>query len=253
MEDEDLPSDEYRFVPARHVPGYELICPIVEVVGYAEDDDFHFLNPYTSMFSKAPLELTLTAIPTFLILELGLIDPGKEIPVKLAGEAVAAGIRAVFGPCGVTIAHERIRTVVELDALMSSHQFAGQFTHIIIIGHGNNEGLGFLSAGGIETVGGHQLAELLGCVEGCADCQIISLCCESGCSDVASELSKAPNITEVIGPSKSFPVNWAAPFISGYLLKLLSSGESHEEALQMAAQWCDETPMVIWRDGSKVS
>jgi len=249
-----------RYVPAGWLPGYDEICPLAPQHGHVNGNEFTFrpvvghtiLEPVTK-----PLADTLPEAPLFLILELGLIEHALEEPVRKAGDAIEAELKLLFGYCGGAVVRDRIRTTPELAALMTHHPFAGEWTHIIIVGHGGADGLGFIdhtnpTCGTPLQVGGIELASLLGCDSGCTDCQIISFCCHSGCGDVVAELSKAPNVTEVVAPTETFGVSWTASFISGYFQKLYRSGEPRDVALQLAASWCAETPMAIWRDGTQV-
>jgi hypothetical protein len=245
------PLQQVRYVPAAFIPSYGDSCPLVRLDGEVNETDFVYLNPYEpGTAQNVPLERTLTREPTILVLELGLLEPSKENPVRRAGEAMTSGLTAIFGDCGAVVKRERIRTLTELRLTMSTDPLFSEYTHVILIGHGNTAGLAFLDNG---AVSGAELASALGCEIGCPERQIISLCCHSAASCIAGELSLAGGVSEVIAPTREFPVLWAPSFVCGYFLKLFRSGMAQDLALAAASGWCDETPMAVWRGGSIVS
>lgn len=251
-EDHDMTGlIERPYVPRGFYPGAPGNCPLIKVpedVTYSEqvDADKH-------MIVEMGLENTISiprdrivSNPGFVVLELG--HAKKDHSISTSADAIKSGLTSMFVGGGPEVNYERCRTTVEIREIMKEHR--DLWSHIVIIGHGTSGGIKFLDRESPAT--GLELSALLGCDEGCRDVEIISLCCHSGCSLVAKTLSSAPNVTEVIAPEKGFEIQWAEMFILGYYMKLFNGTGTVNEAVTETAKWCDDQPMVIWRDGKKV-
>lgn len=255
----DLPTMPPRehfelWVPIGHLHGLDSACPVIACPGQVDGDTFWatvFTEEPEVLEFPVPLAETLDRAPTVLILELGALE--NEDAVTTACDAVEAELHTVFGECGGDIDREKCRTTAELRCFMSKHRNAGLWTHIIVVGHGGPEGVGFINHEDPEgppiAVGGTELADLLGCEWGCGDTQIISLCCDSGCVTAVGALSRAANITEVIAPLDKFPISYAGPFVNLYFQRLYRSAAGRVAAVEEASMCCEFLPMAIWRDG----
>lgn len=236
------------YVPGRFKPGYNDFCPIIPAYGYFEADQFHatfFDNGVTEAIA-IDAQLALVA-PGFLVLELGDIQADETL--SGAANAVATNLLLLFSACNVPVEHVRVRTTIELIEYMKVYR--ANYSHIILVGHGSTDGLHFLDRKSAVT--GIELAGMLGCDNDCRELQIISLCCHSGCSNMAQSLSNAPNVSEVIAPTAVVDLRWAVVFVIGYFLKQLEAAVPIDEAVHSSAGWCDQIPMVIWRNGTQLN
>lgn len=228
------------------MPGYDGYCPIVGVSGYVEAGDFVFANEYGQGEMLSVADSLALENPGFLILEIGAIEQDQTL--SSAAGAVHGSLFSLFAACSPNVQYERIRTAVELTEVMKLSR--GNWSHIVLIGHGAADGISFLDRRSVAT--GVELAGMLGCDDECRDVQILSLCCYSGCATTAQALSRAANVTEVIAPVGAFDLRWAVVFVTGYFLKLFSLGISVEDAALDAATWCGEFEVAVWRDGNRL-
>lgn len=237
------------WVPGAYLPGDDSYCPIVPWQAHPSND------PTTALIVDSngqPVEIPrhrLIYNPGFLILELGPIF--AEETISKAAEATAKSLDSLFAACSPNVHHHRVATAVELEDLM--RRCGHLWSHIIIIGHGTEEGFCFLDRNGF--LNGTDLANLLGCHDDDGrQRQILSLCCHSGCENISRALSNAANVTEVIAPTKTFDLRWAVVFVTGYLLKLFGTTGPVEQAVKEAAEWSagSEMPIAVWRDGIQI-
>jgi hypothetical protein len=273
MDEIDDPVFEARssvYVLGKLVPKYQDYCPIALRWGYwrlnGTSEREHFLDDAGSIW----LPNQVLDNPGFLVLQIG--DWDQEITVDRAAKAIHGSLESLFAACGVRVDHELRRTPGELSAYM---QYARDlYSHIILIGHGSPEGLKFRSTSNVEPedetsderlrrlnlVSMQRVVDLLGCDLGCRDVQIVSLCCYSGCDEFGSALSRAKNVTEVIAPSGTVDMRWAAHFVTNYFLRVFVNDKPVDEAVREAAVGCcgqpDENsafvPMRLWRAGELV-
>lgn len=248
--EEDYISSEI-WVPGAYLPDYAGYCPLTPMLASPIDEEPDFWNVWTGDNRGVPVPRTrLVASPGFLVLEIAPIL--SEETVSKAAEATAKSLESLFASCSPNVQHFRVSTAVELEDLMKRCGFL--WSHVIIIGHGAEDGLSLLDRNG--PLDGADLANLLGCHDDHGrDRQIISLCCHSGCANISEALSKASNVTEVIAPVEFFDLRWAVVFVTGYFLKLFGTTGTVEQAVTEAANWSSgsKMPISVWCDGIQIS
>lgn len=96
--------------------------------------------------------------PGFLVLHLAGIEPDPI--VDSAAVAMHTCLRSILATCGdgVPVEFEKIRTALEVRQYMKARRF--EYSHIIVIGHGANDGIHLLDESPIAK---DDFAELLGC------------------------------------------------------------------------------------------
>lgn len=225
------------------IPDYDGYCPITQLYVYLQPDG-SFLGGYDQPIVISPADMIFD--PGFLVLSLGSIE--KDYTVETAAKALYNSLQSLFAGCGIPVDFERIRTTVELSEYMKKYR--ANYTHVILIGHGQKDGISFLDKP--KPIAGGELAGCLGSDASEKRLQIVSLCCHSGCENLAKALSSAPNISEVLAPNDAFDIRWAVHFITGFLLYLYINGLQVDEAVRNAARTSGNAPMCIWRNGELV-
>jgi hypothetical protein len=129
-------------------------------------------------------------------------------------------------------------------------QYRANYSHLILIGHRTTDGIQFLDKQ--RPIQGAELSGLLGSDSSEKRLQIISLCCHSGCANLAKSLSTAANISEVLAPNAAFDMRWAVHFVTGFFLYLYIDDVPVDEAVLNAARNSGNAPICIWRNGSFV-
>jgi len=237
---------EDRHVPAALVPDWNQYCPLVPIWGFEEDGVFYDCSgPEGDRGRKFELSQTITN-PGILVVELGHIQ--RDSTVQSAASALHASLTSLFLPCGGDVDFEQMRTTSELSQVLRVYR--PNYSHIVLIGHGSRDGIQFMDQS--TPVKGRELAGLLGPDGSDRPVQLISLCCHSGCKELASGLSEDRTISEVIAPAESFDMRWSVHFVIGYFLQLYLNGKSVEDAVSAAVMNQKETPMCVWRDGEMV-
>lgn len=224
-------------------PGYEGYCPITPALAYKQDNGKWMILGSGVEDNDVEIEIERSDIiesPGFLLVQLGI---DKEHTHDVAAAALLNSMESLFAACGIPVDYERIRTTVEFSEFMKIYRC--NYSHIILLGHGSDTGLTFLDKR--EPIAGEELAGYLGADKHKNSIQLISLCCHSGCEKMASALSRATSVTEVIAPRKTFDLRWAVHFITGYFLALYVSGNNLEEAVKKTSGVTLD--MCIWRNG----
>ena len=226
------------YVRASSVRDYEGFCPVVLREGYFNDS-----GTFVDCYEFQPVDIIPN--PGFLVILLGSVE--RDSTLEFAAKAVHSSIQSLFVDCGgIPVDLEQIRTFAELKA--SINKFRNLYSHIVIVGHGSTQGIGFLDRD--HPVAGSDLADVFKCFEGCEPLQIISLCCHSGADSIAGGLSKATNVAEVIAPHAAFHLQWAVHFVTGYLLDFFLNGANVDDAVKNSARSASRTPMCVWRNGN---
>ena len=240
------------WAPAAFLSDYDGYCPIQQVPELdCDGEELTFLNPFATEPSSQEARMPVSRVvdqPGFLVLELGSIE--EDHTRETTAGAIYSSLFSLFSACSPNVHFERIRTGLELSEVMKAR---GQlWSHIVIVDHGGESGLCLLDQP--SSVTGEQLGGMLaGDPSRSRPVQIISLCCHSGCALVSQALSRNDNVTDVVAPDGVFDMRWAVVFVTGYFLKLFQSTDTIEQAVAAAAAWCDELPIVVWRDGEVVS
>ena len=229
---EDYPVKTDAYIRASVLNDYDGFCPVTLRDGYLNEDG-SFRDE--DLFQAEDVFLN----PGFLVIVLGQVE--AEAPLEQAGYALHASIQSMFADCGIPVMFERMRTFIELQK--SIETFRGVCSHIVLIGHGEVDGIKFLDRD--EFVSGAELAEIFECFEDCSPIQVISLCCHSGIQSIAGDISKAESVAEVIAPQAPFHVQWAVHFVSGYLLEFFLHGSTVDDAVAKAAFNPARTPMCV--------
>ena len=157
------------YVRAAAVDGYTGFCPICCKEGYYNNETGNFIDgrEYT------PDDFFFN--PGFLVILLGGVQ--RDTALENAALAIHASIQSLFATCGIVVHFERMRTLVELDKFVRGGNEAsstGQrsvYSHIILVGHGNENGVPFLDDE--VPVRGDRLANIFACLENCEPLQII--------------------------------------------------------------------------------
>lgn len=233
-----------RYIPACKVPEYDEYCPLIREWGVLSDDGRFQFN-----WDGEDREINASEVIAnagYLVLEIGSVE--EEYTVSTAANAVYESLRALFSACHDIVRYERIRTSVELSEYLKMYRC--NYSHIILIGHGGQDGIKFLDKSG--PIRGNELAGLFGADAHKNSIQIISLCCHSGCEENARSLSNAENVTEVLAPEGTFDLRWAVYFILGYFLSMYLRDRNVNDAVCDAALDKTSTPMCVWKNGEKV-
>lgn len=237
-----------RFVASHRLKphGYDRLCPIVQV-----QVDLHANNGdpiLVAQYGESVLfeESLLADAPGFLVLHFAGIEPDPI--VESAASALFHSLRSLLETCGtdVPVHYERIRTALEVRMYMEAHRWL--YSHVILIGHGGPDGIGFIDEP--APLAKSEFARLLGCHLDCREMQVISLCCHTGCEDMAEELSRDPSVREVIAPDGGFDVRWSTVFVLAYVLKVFDEGYLPEEAVR---ELSFGQPLCVWRAGNRVA
>jgi hypothetical protein len=231
------------YVPGSKIPGYADYCPIARFEGYIQADKTVRVRLRDGTEIDFERKATLNA-PGFLVLQIGGIDP--DYTEHSAAVAIYQSLNSLFAGCGKPVDFERMRTTVELSAYMKKYR--SKYSHIVLIGHGVEEGLPFLDRP--DAIAGQELSGFLGGDANERAIQMISLCCHSGGKMLSKAISNAPGVTEVIAPTSTFDMRWAVHFVTGYFLHLYLEDLSTDEAVRRSIVNKDSTPMCIWRGGT---
>lgn len=230
------------YVRGAVIPGYDGYCPITWVWAYKQEDGTYLGGHPASKFEESDI----VEKPGFLVVHLGSIE--RDHTVETAANALHHSLESLFAACDIPVDFERIRTTVELSEFMK--QYRSNYSHVVLIGHGSTDGISFLDKPG--PIAGGELAGCLGSDASDKKLQIISLCCHSGCANLAKALSAAPNITEVLAPNDAFDMRWAVHFVTGYFLSMYINGLSVNDATLHAAETSGNAPICIWKDGELI-
>jgi hypothetical protein len=225
------------------LPNYDGYCPITQVYAYAQPDGSYLVG-YPEAVAVPSNELIYK--PGFLLVHLGSIE--KDYTVETAAQALFNSLKSLFAGCNIPVDFDRIRTTVELSEYMK--RYRNNYSHVILIGHGQRDGIAFLDKP--HPIAGSELAGCLGSDTSNKSIQIVSLCCHSGCANLAKALSRAPDISEVVAPNDTFDIRWAVHFITGFLLYMYINGLEVDAAVREAARISGNAPMCIWRQGELV-
>ncbi len=231
------------FIPSRLIPAHKEFCPIVSVQAI-EQEDGTFLDVTTETTFN---ESDIIRNPGFLLIHIG--SEREEHTLISAADAIFYSVTSLFSACDIPVTHEIFRTTVEFSEYMKVYR--SRYSHMILFGHGAEDGLRFLNQP--NPIGGHEIAGFLGADMHVTPLSIISLCCHSGCKKLASNLSKATNVTEVIAPPGAFDLRWSTHFVTGLLLEIFIEGKSVDEAVTVAAQNSSNISMGIWRNGKLIN
>lgn len=243
MDDELQHQPIECYVRGSLIPGYDGYCPITYVTAYRQPDgSFVGGYPQPATFSQSDL----LDRPGFLVVHLGSIE--KDYTVETAASALYNSLQSLFAGCDIPVDFERIRTTVELSEYMK--QYRENYSHLILVGHGSTAGISFLDKP--NPIAGGELAGCLGSDASEKRLQIVSLCCHSGCANLARALSAAPNITEVLAPNDTFDMRWAIHFVTGYFLYMYINNFDVDQAVRNAARISGNAPMCIWRNAELV-
>lgn len=246
------PNIEERWVPARYLEplGFPQDCPLIDWTGPVVDDTF--LLDLGDTIESIPLHLTLDRTPNILILELGALK--NEFGVQLATTSIEAQLNAVFALCNGNVHRRRIESLGVLEAFMfRSATFGHHWTHVVIVGHANSEGLCFVDEANPRSLepklaGGAELAKAL-VMEFAPSFEVISVCCESGCVEVTRELSKQASCAAVVAPIDNFHIADAGPFVNEYFKNRYRRLMAVGDAMRAASPFAAEADLAGWVDG----
>lgn len=221
---------------------YSMYCPLVSAWGYAQNNGKILLDIGTDEQVEVDPE---SILPVFgiLIVHLGGIE--RDLTLETAATALYHSLESLFSACNDSVSIERFRTTVELSEFMKVYRC--NYSHIVIVGHGSSEGIGFLDKPG--PIAGTEIGGLLGADSHTNPITIISLCCHSGCTKLSSSLSTSKSVSEVIAPSETFDLRWSVYYITGLFLSLYITGDSVDSAVKKANEQTDGGDMCVWRSG----
>jgi hypothetical protein len=243
IEDSDFSEfEEEHYIAGSKIPNYDKYCPITKVWGYEQGDGSFLVNTNTDQqVIVNPLDFIEN--PGFLIIHLGH-SVEREYTVEKAAQALNSSLTSLFAACDIPVHLERIRTSLEFSEFMKVYR--GDYSNLILIGHGSKDGIRFLDRQ--NPTQGSELSGFLGYDQHQNKLQILSLCCHSGCESISKALSLAPGISEVIAPSESFDLRWAVHFVVGYFLSLFINNSTIEGAIRLGSS-TSRTSVCIWRNG----
>lgn len=139
----------------------------------------------------------------------------------------------------------QVRSVAELEAWLPIN--AARFSHAVIIGHCDSQGLKF-GVGGITTPG--QLRQILG-PQPAHRLTFVSLACESGRSSFAKEFSLHPFCEALIAPFHTVHGVVASQYCQSFFAHLLLLGESLAVAHRHAREHTPgSTSFRLWQAGA---
>jgi len=231
---------ENKYILGKKIEGYQGYCPIVSIPVFEQDSGTYLHSETNTEFN----ETDFIERPGFLLIQLGAIE--EDYTLETAANAVFWSLQSLFSACDIPVNIERMRTTIELSEYLK--QYRSRYSHIILIGHGSEEGISFLDKK--DPLGGIELSGLLGADKSDNPIQIISLCCHSGCEQLSKALSSGLNVNEVIAPKEVFDIRWAVHFITSYFLFLFINELDTENAVKNAAS--NDSKFCIWKKGELV-
>jgi len=159
--------------------------------------------------------------------------------------------RSVLHYCRLLLPHDalRARSVRSLDELKECRTKYDYFgtSHVILIGHGSEDGLHFAVRGKISS---RDLGAAFK-IEGCVASTFLSLCCKTGYQSFARPFSEGYGDCVFIAPFHSVHGAIASQFVQTYLAHHFLDGRTFKVAYNRAR---DDVPSGIqfrfWQNGS---
>lgn len=138
----------------------------------------------------------------------------------------------------------KVRSVAELKAYWSKNQAA--YTHVVLIGHGDNDGLGFGVDGDVSL----QTLDETFKLRGAKPKSFISLCCKTGYADFGKSFSKFAICKSLAAPFQSVHGATASQFCQTMLICTLLEGRTTKVAFKSArALVPGATSFRLWQSG----
>ena len=136
----------------------------------------------------------------------------------------------------------RMRSVAELRTVWQQQH--GAYSHLVIVGHGETDGIIF----GVDGLVGHD--QFAAAFENTGPVNLISLCCKTGYAAFAQPLSKLPVFDCVIAPFHSVHGAVASQFCQTFSAYQLLEGETLAVAFRHARKSVPGgASFRLWRNG----
>lgn len=138
----------------------------------------------------------------------------------------------------------KIRSLLELERIWHKDQAA--YSHIIVIGHGSDQGLKFANDGWVST----EIMDQTLKIRGAKKKNFISLCCKTGYQSFGGKFSKFTICNSFIGPFHSVHGAVASQFCQTFLTSHLIEGHTVATAFNHARDAIPgSTSFRLWQNG----